>query len=83
MMQKSKNQSKRSQVWTRFSLKATEDKDKDKDKQTEYQDYDKEKKRKRAKDKDKKRDYNKKCYTIDYDKQWCLSNSDPSRSIIM
>jgi hypothetical protein len=53
MMQKSKNQSKRSQVGTRFSPKSTQDEDKDKDKQTEHQDHDKEKKRKQAKDKDK------------------------------
>ena len=53
MTQKCKNQAKRSQVWTRFSPFAKQDKDKDKDKETEHQDYDNEKNRKQAKDKDK------------------------------
>jgi hypothetical protein len=46
---KSKNQGKRSQVRTRFSPFATQDKDKDKDKETDDQDYDKEKKKKTSK----------------------------------
>ena len=42
-----KNQAKRSQVWTRFSPFATQDKDKDKE--TDDQDYDKEKNKKTSK----------------------------------
>jgi hypothetical protein len=38
-----KNQAKSSQVLTRFSPFATQDKDKDKDKEMDDQDYDKEK----------------------------------------